>query len=506
RHAAWPDEVTRRLAQPLPSYVLPPLDPAHAAAPHGGGPLEVGLVRGIDLSADRDGEWALLPDGRATWTLQLRATGARGVRLRLHGWRSGMTLYLESLSGQERRRIGSSHPSLEGEVWTPIIFEDEVRLCVVMEGAAPPSLRITGVGHLHTVPQGGGVGTPALCCHRDVNCYPAWQDEADGVAAVWAVNDGSLTFCSGFMLTRAGGAMDFTPLFATATHCGVTGSNVHTVSVGWGFESRPGVGGTTPCNSGTELNPAAGTLDCTNDCNFCSGAPVGWANVDQTPAAVRLVRDLDTDWTLLGLVLDKDFLPSTDVEFLGWNAGTMSNGASATCIHHPAGDFKRVSFGQKANNNGDNASAGCTNADFYRIDWNVGLTQPGSSGSPLLGASGSVRGLLSCTACELNGMGNCDVHCNLNNPRGDYGRLDEVYPLVQPYLDPPNPVYVHSSANDGAGTPGNPFGNVYRGLYSVIEGGTVYIDADAYGESWVCDKAMLLTVTTPGSGSAVIGN
>jgi hypothetical protein len=66
----------------------------------------------------------------------------------------------------------------------------------------------------------------------------------------------------------------------------------------------------------------------------------------------------------------------------GWTAAPVPNGTASAGIHHPAGEFKRISFGDRARN----PVCGGTNANHVRVDWTDGITLAGSSGSGLFRA------------------------------------------------------------------------------------------------------------------------
>jgi V8-like Glu-specific endopeptidase len=103
---------------------------------------------------------------------------------------------------------------------------------------------------------------------------------------------------------------------------------------------------------------------------------------------------------------------------LGWNRTTTAP-ANTTCIHHPSGDVKKISF---------DYHAPTLYYQFWRIaQWDLGVTEPGSSGSPLMNPSGQFIGQL------YGGSSYCAT------PFDDiYGRLDLAWAKVKTYLDPTN--------------------------------------------------------------------
>ena len=107
------------------------------------------------------------------------------------------------------------------------------------------------------------------------------------------------------------------------------------------------------------------------------------------PGATLLYASAATDTSLMRL----SSTPPEGTGFAGWNvsAGTPA-GISVTGIHHPKGDYTRISFGSiKAYSvcspSGDESftcsGAGSGNSTFYAIGWSSGVTEQGSSGSGL---------------------------------------------------------------------------------------------------------------------------
>lgn len=440
-----------------------------------GRPQRVGVVQDLSLSSAQDGRWLQLDDGAWLWAISFRAPGARAIRLRIPDWRPPCGAHLHFYNANDPTEsfgpITGSYPTSGGTLWTPIIFSDEVRLEYYLPRPldhVAPEWQITVNGllnHYAPIPRGGGVGTP-VCCHLDATCSPAWSDEADGVGAIFRTDDALGFFCSGGMLNRVGGADDFTPLFCTATHCGINASNVANTIIVWFYESQT-----------------------------CGGNdPPRWADLPQTPAATVLAQDVTTDWTLLGLRSIGD-VPG-GVTYLGWTSGTLANGSSVTGIHHPAGSYKRISFGSKVDNNG----VCTTGSSYYQVTWSSGTTEGGSSGSPLLDSNGRVRGTLNCGPSP-----NCPPSCVANPITDKYGRLDQAFGFVEPWLNPVDPIFV-SGGYSGVerGTITEPFNTVTEGVYAVISGSEVFIASGSYDETLIIDKPM--TLNTLLGGTVTIGN
>lgn len=241
---------------------------------------------------------------------------------------------------------------------------------------------------------GPGYGYSADC-HIDVNCTEGddWQDEATTVAMV-LLDDGS-RICTAALINNA--CEDFTPNILTAFHCADidndrvidTGEEV-AIEDDWVFR----------------FQYMSSTCDGPDDTNFFSFN--GSTLRDESEPSDALLIELDD-------------LPdgSTGVNMAGWNRGTGA-ATSSVGIHHPWGDVMKISIED------DPATAvgwmgGANN--YWRVTFDDGTVEPGSSGSPLFDQNHRVVGQLRgnqnniCLASDNN-------NCFCTQPRvGEYGRL-----------------------------------------------------------------------------------
>jgi hypothetical protein len=225
-------------------------------------------------------------------------------------------------------------------------------------------------------------------CNINVNCTEGqpWQTEKRSVALI--VNGGS-AYCTGALINNT--ANDGTPYFLTANHCiGTPNTWVYYFN----HESSTCAGSTGPTNQSV----SGGTLLVQN-----GGSDFALIQLSTTPPA------------------------SFNVEYAGWdNSGATPS--SAVGIHHPSGDVKKICFQDNAptlNNTGG--------AAVWWIDsWELGVTEPGSSGSPLFDQNHRIIGQLYGGAAACSG--------STNNGQYDYyGRFDVSWGLgASQYLDPLN--------------------------------------------------------------------
>ena len=118
---------------------------------------------------------------------------------------------------------------------------------------------------------------------------------------------------------------------------------------------------------------------------------------------------------------------SWDVEYAGWDASGATP-ENATGIHHPSGDVKKICFEEDSPYTSSTGGA----AVWWIDAWELGVTEPGSSGSPLFDQNHRIIGQLYGGAAACSG--------SVNNGAYDfYGRFNVSWGLgVSQYLDPTN--------------------------------------------------------------------
>jgi hypothetical protein len=152
------------------------------------------------------------------------------------------------------------------------------------------------------------------------------------------------------------------------------------------------------------------------------------------------------DFSLLRLTS----FPNIDVKVLGWSGADIQSNEQVIGISHPRGDYKRISFGRRTRDvtirfsDGDTMPAN----KGYQVSWLQGVTQGGSSGSPLLATIDRkhyVVGPLS-AGPDVDEDNSAQV-CRTRNLSGSYGRFSVALPYLEPYL---------TSTSGMTGTDGNP--------------------------------------------------
>ncbi len=201
--------------------------------------------------------------------------------------------------------------------------------------------------------------------------------------------DGSSGTCTGSVLVTANYPA---PYFLTAYHCT---KNAVTLDTYW-FYSRSNCG--------------QGNIS---------------AAVQVTGGARRVFDSAALDASLLLL----NSVPPYPVSYAGWDANTVADITTIIAVHHPRGDVKKASLGEIVGYNATPVTftgLGTFPAStFLLVDWDVGIVEPGSSGSSVFSYDAPTRAFY--TRGTLTG-GN--ITCSGIKSRTYYSRFDRIFPYI----------------------------------------------------------------------------
>jgi hypothetical protein len=225
-------------------------------------------------------------------------------------------------------------------------------------------------------------------CNYDTGCSqlpgnpfgtPGEWDEAIASVAIILVNGSGI--CSGALVNNT--ANDGTPYFLSANHCGTSGGGGR--SFLFGYESA--------------------TTSCATTANSSNGPTTAQIN-----GATLRANNSGSDVALWEL--NSPIPNSYNVYFAGWdNSGNIPT--EITGIHHPSGDVKKIC--REEDSPFYDTAAG---AQVWWInEWEWGVTEPGSSGSPIFDQNKRIVGQL------YGGLAACSGTVN-NGTYDYYGRFD----------------------------------------------------------------------------------
>jgi lysyl endopeptidase len=373
----------------------------------------IGIGRELRLGPE-DGVWlasaGVAGRGGGLWVGEVAATGAVGLRLHLTRLDlpagSEIAVYAPAaadaalpglpppaMGGQgsgglgRRVEVHEVHPGSPSELWTGTVAGERARLEIFVPSGGRPSFLADKLAHLYRDPvSGDAAGSPKAAgpCHNDVTCYPQWASVARAVGKITFVElDGTTSECSGELLATQ--AADQTPYFLTAHHCVSTAQKAATAEVFWRYQTAT-----------------------------CGGLPPSLNSVPTSLGAALLATGAGSDFTLLMIL---GALPR-GLFWAGWTAAPVADGTPSASIHHPAGDFKRISFGDKASH------TTCGGAAHVRINWTSGPTEGGSSGG----------GVFRDDTQQLYGQLDCGNSRCGNVTNDDYGAFADTYPRIAALL------------------------------------------------------------------------
>jgi len=442
------------------SSSLPPLSEAVVAAlkdqpvTQTKGRLQIGVGRTIEPIAVNArtapaAQWTVSTNGWRVWSVSVGSTGALGLRVHLEALKlpAGAQIFAFNQAEPARATTAINAESLAGkhDIWTETVFADQVVVqCQVPQQTKSEevSFNVTEVSHIYTLPNSGIQKGLAETCELDVSCYSAYAQTASGVALMSYVDGGNTYNCTGCLLASTDQS-SVAKYFLTAHHCVGSQGVASTIELFWFYQ-------TTNCN----------------------GTPPALASVPTTSGgATMLATSVNNDFTFLQL---SQTVPAGATP-LSWSLNPPGTNETLTIIHHPAGDYKRISFGNYFG----------SDADFWAVQWTQGVTEGGSSGGPLLNGNQQVIGQLN------GGFEGPGSDCTRPSDPDQFGRFDLTYPAIKKWIDP-----------NGGTNPATNTVNFVRGTYTgLFFDGGIGIEQPSSG-------AFTVTTTVSGrfSGRLQIGS
>ncbi len=318
-----------------------------------------------NITPQADGTWEQLDSKTMLWRLRIVSPGAYSLNLGFTRYYlpHNAKLFVYATDGSYYLRPFTEQDNAEhGQLWTPVVLADDimVELSVPVWAVDEVELELTSINHGYRGFGKSDGADKAGSCNVDVIC-PEGDDWRDEIPSVGVISTGGYLFCTGFMVNNT--AQDETPYFMTADHCGVDSSNAASLVVYWNFESPT-----------------------------CGQQGGGSLSQYQTGSFFRAAYST-SDFTLVELDSPPD--PAWGITFAGWDR-SGNDASMAVAIHHPSTDEKSISFEyqstQVTSYLGYSSPGDGTHVRV--VDWDVGTTEPGSSGSPLFNQNHHVIGQL----------------------------------------------------------------------------------------------------------------
>lgn len=367
-----------------------------------------------------DGKWNTLQNGDKVWLLNIKSKGAKTLNFIFDEFLipEGATLYFYNdnhtdllgayTASQNREDMQFGSWLVEGEdIWVEyyepkhVEFKGQLHISKVVHG-------YRSVSEIKKLSKGLNDSED---CNQDVNCpvgndFDDIKDDLKKSVAMTIV--GASGFCTGTLINNV--QDDGRQLFLTANHC--LGGSVEN----WAFRFN-WVSPVPACSTST------------------SSADGGFKQT--LSGATLLANNPTSDFAILEI--DSSFPNNWDLVWAGWDrTGEIPD--FTVGIHHPSGDIMKISRDDDSPLKRQiSISNFVSSVESWEVGaWELGVTEPGSSGSALFDQDGRIIGQLA------GGSAGCDGTSNNGQP-DYYGRFDVSWDSgatadtrLKDWLDPNN--------------------------------------------------------------------
>ena len=355
---------------------------------------KVGISLLVNINLKNSGSWELLPNGDRVWRLQIQAPDALALGLYYSEFRipQGGKLFIYNPDKTQIIGAFTERNNTESGLFATELIGGSTCIMEYYEPSRCIGMSTLNISEVAYVYRDYHVGTKefgdAGTCEVNVNCSEGtnWQNQKKGVARIFLKVGTQYGWCSGTLINDQ--PQDCTPYFLTADHCGESASaaDLSQWVFYFNYEASACTNPTTEPNSNT-------ITGCTYKASGGNGGNSG------------------SDFYLVVLSSQPSFLPY----FNGWDRNTTAS-PSGVSIHHPAGDIKKIStYTSALSTSGWNGSG---LQSHWQVTWAAttsghGVTEGGSSGSPIFNNNGLVVG-------DLTGGGS---YCNATSAPDYYGKF-----------------------------------------------------------------------------------
>ncbi len=378
-------------------------------------PLQAGATLKLnDTIIKQFGQWIKFNDNLFTWYIIIRIPEAKALNVYFKDFQlsDDDKLFVYSYSDTDKFLGAFTRQNNDEYFSTGLVTGNTLVIELNTDKKKPLPFKIKEIG---VISYWGKDFGNAGSCEVPVNCPEGknWQKQKSGVTRILVKEGAGLYWCTGSLINNT--KRDGKPYILTANHCGqnATAANYAEWVFDFNYESpdcsRPA----------TEPEPIT----------FTGSSLIAHGETPTKPQA--------SDFKLL--LLDDSIPGDYHLYFNGWDRRN-ENPVSGVVIHHPQGDIKFISTYDEAYSTFYYSSEN-PEAPYWKVYWKAtesghGVTEGGSSGSPLFNKQGLIAGTLTGgdASCENNEapdyFGKFSTHWDKN------GNTPEEQ--LKPWLDPEN--------------------------------------------------------------------
>lgn len=397
--------------------------------------FRVGVSHQTHYTLDNCGRTDIMPDGGKLWRVNFQSEGAIMMSVIFDKFNLPDEGKMYIYSPDHEQVFGpytNEDIQPQGKMVTDDIYGDEV----VVEYYEPANaafhgeIEICDITHLYrdifqtksVSEEKGDHGTAHGNCHINVACPEGdpWRAPINSVVCILSNANGYQYLCSGATVNNV--RMDKTLYVLSANHC--IESESQTFKFYFFYQ-------TNTCNG-----------DVGNSRYVANGGTI--VARSSTYASTHST----SDFLLLRITGNVGMAYRDSIVFAGWDRSGMASVGAA--IHHPRGDWKKISIPKSVSD----VTSGELANKFFAVNWylinNKGVTEPGSSGSPLFNANSLIIGTLTSGLSACDSLWGTDHYGKMSYHWLNNGATDNARKL-QPWLDPDNTgaTYIPSMRYDG---------------------------------------------------------
>ncbi len=388
-------------------------------------PLRFAKLIPLDLNPLNCGIWENDQNGNKIWRVKLHLEGSLACGLYFTGFKlpENVELYLYDENQNQVKGVYSSiNNRANGLFATSLVYGDGVTLELNVPSDINPGswFTISEITYAYNHVYGNFESlyeNVSDFCEVNVICSPEgdnWQDEKRGVIRIQVKVNGNGYWCTGSLVNNT--SLDNTPYVLTADHCA--------------YKFGQYAGPDDLANWIFTFNYESD--ECENNNYPAELSLTGCSKIAQDGTH----GNDGSDFYLVELM---DNIPqSYNVYFNGWTLSEDESESGVT-IHHPGGDIKKIStYTEQLVTSAWQNNGLPSHWEVYWVETqnNWGVTEGGSSGSPLFNEAGHIVGTLTGGLASCNNPDEPDFYGKFSYHWESNGDIDTN--RLKPWLDPIN--------------------------------------------------------------------
>jgi len=457
----------------------------------------VGVNLPVNLNVNNSGKWQALQNGGRLWRLVIHSDDAMALGLYYNNFYvpNGGQVFIYNETKDHVIGAFTAANNVQDQIRATQMVEGETITIEYYESPGTmglPAIEIREVVYFYRgvedfvngfAYERDGVNKYGLekaeSCQVDVACTPestGWQNQIDATVHYVFSQGGSSYVCSASMVNNT--AADCTPYILSAWHCGEpnAGSNISTWVWYWNYQK-------TSCSTGTgnSSDPSKGSQTMTGGTVVASS---GNGTLNNPPGTNQLAG---SDFYLVELSSEPP--AAYNAYYNGWDRANTA-ATSGVGVHHPAGSAKKIST-YTSNLNSATYNGGASGA-HWSVVWasttnGHGVTEGGSSGSPIFDQNGRTVGQLSGGSSFCATPTQSDLYGKMFTNWDQCGTAATAQ--LAPWLDPGNTGAMTMDGTYQPCTPVAPTCGITASSTTITAGGTVTFSDGSSGvpDTWAWD-------------------